>query len=86
MAQDAGFELFDLRWAQRYWRALASEISGIQGGEKLQAWAVNGTVGGVATALIEHFGLPGTAGAAAVALAVILLRAARAAEEEPQVQ
>jgi hypothetical protein len=84
IAQDAGFELFDRRWAQRYWRAVVSELTGIQASEKLQSWAVNATISGVATQLIDHFGLPGSAGAAAVALAVILLRAARGSVDEAE--
>src|SRR5690349_8126410 len=78
MAQDAGFEWFDTSWATRYWRKVASEVSGLKAADKVQSWAVNGTISGVATAIISHYALPAIAVSAAVALAIILVRAAKA--------
>jgi hypothetical protein len=82
MSQDAGFELFDRGWAQRYWKAVVSDITGLHGGDQIQSWAVGATIAGVADAIIATFGLPAVAVSGAVALAVILLRAARAAAHE----
>jgi hypothetical protein len=82
MAEDAGFELFDPEWARRYWKTLASDISGLQAGDKIQAWAVGATISGVAGSIITTFGLPAIAVSSAVALAIILVRAARSSSEE----
>jgi hypothetical protein len=78
MAQDAGFEWFDTSWATRYWRKVASEVSGLKAADKVQSWAANATISGVATAIIAHYALPAVAVSAAVALAIILVRAAKA--------
>lgn len=78
MGQDAGFELFDTTWATRYWRKVASEVSGLKAADKLQSWAVSATIAGVANAIIAHYALPAVAVSAAVALAIILVRAAKA--------
>jgi hypothetical protein len=78
MAQDAGFEWFDTSWATRYWRKVASEVSGLKAPDKVQSWAVNATISGVGTAIIAHYALPAVAVSAAVALAIILVRAAKA--------
>ena len=82
MSQDAGFELFDRAWAKRYWKAVLGDVTGLQGAEKLQGWAVDATIAGAANAIIVTFGLPAVAFSGAVALAVILLRAARASSRE----
>jgi hypothetical protein len=79
MAQDAGFELFDREWAKRYWKTVVGEISGAGTTSEIRAWAMGATVSGVAEALISTFGLPPTVLPAAVALAFILIRAARSA-------
>jgi len=83
MSQDAGFELFDRGWAKRYWKTVLSDVSGLEGTDKLQAWAVNASIAGVANAIIVTFGLPAVAFSGAVALAVILLRAARSSGDAP---
>lgn len=77
MAQDAGFELFDGAWARRYWRTLVGDVTGLQAGSKIESWAINATISGTATAIVTTFGLPAVGFSAAVALAVILIRAAR---------
>jgi hypothetical protein len=77
MAQDAGFELFDGAWAKRYWRTLVADISGLQAASKIESWAISATISGAATAIATTFGLPAVAFSAAVALAIILIRAAR---------
>jgi hypothetical protein len=79
MAQDAGFELFDTDWAKRYWRNVLSEISGIKASDKLLSWATGASIAGVANLLIAYYQLPAVAFSAAVALTVILVRAAKAA-------
>ena len=81
MSQDAGFELFDSGWAKRYWKTLAGDVSGLEGTDKLQSWAVNASIAGVANAIIVSFGLPAVAFSGAVALAIILVRAARSGGE-----
>ena len=78
MAQDAGFEWFDTTWATRYWRKVVSEVSGLKAADKVQSWAVSATISGVASAVIAHYALPAVAVSAAVALAIILVRAAKA--------
>ena len=78
MAQDAGFEWFDPSWATRYWRKVASDVSGLKAADKVQSWAVSATISGVANAIIAHYALPAVAVSAAVALAIILVRAAKA--------
>ena len=80
MSQDAGFELFDAQWAKRYWRNLAAEISGLKALDKVQSWAVGASISGVAKLIIDHYSLPAAAVSAAVALAVILIRAANTSE------
>jgi hypothetical protein len=82
MAQDAGFDLFDARWARRYWRTLVSDVSGLKLPDKVQSWAVSSTISGVASAIITTYGLPAVAASAAVALAVLLVRAARSEDED----
>jgi hypothetical protein len=77
MAQDAGFELFDRRWAQRYWRSLAHELGAGGGSEQLKSWAVDATIAGVANLIVVSLGVPAIALSSAVALAVILLRASK---------
>jgi hypothetical protein len=81
MAQDAGFELFDASWAKRYWRSIAAEITGIKASDKLLSWAVGATISGTASLLITYFGLPAVAFSSAVALAIIILRAAKNASK-----
>lgn len=78
MAQDAGFEWFDAKWAARYWRKVLAEISGLKVPDKVQSWAVGASISGVAQAIIAYYALPAVAVAAAVALAIILIRAAKA--------
>jgi hypothetical protein len=78
MAQDAGFELFNREWAKRYWKTLVADVSGLKGAEKVQNWAISATISGTAAAIVATFGVPAIGVSAAVALAVILLRAARA--------
>lgn len=78
MAQDAGFELFDREWATRYWRSIVSEVSGIKPLDKVQSWAVGATISQLAASIVAHYALPAVALSAAVALAVILIRAASA--------
>jgi hypothetical protein len=80
MAQDAGFDLFDVQWARRYWRTLAADVSGLKLPDQVQSWAVSSTISGVAAAIITTYGLPAVAVSAAVALAVLLVRAARSGE------
>jgi hypothetical protein len=77
MAQDAGFDLFDAQWARRYWRTLAADISDLRLPDKVQSWAVSSTISGIAAAIIGTYGLPAVAASAAVALAILLVRAAR---------
>lgn len=77
MAADAGFELFDGVWAKRYWRTLVADISGLKAASKIESWAISATISGAATAIVTTFGLPAVAFSAAVALAIILIRAAR---------
>jgi hypothetical protein len=80
MAQDAGFELFDREWAKRYARGILAEISGSKGlGDQVYSWAMGASIANIATLIVQQFGVPASALAAAVALAVILVRAARAA-------
>lgn len=81
IAQDAGFDFFDARWARRYWRTLASDVSGLHLQDKVQSWAVSSTISGIAGAIITTYGLPAVAASAAVALAVLLVRAARSENE-----
>ena len=81
MSQDAGFELFDRAWAQRYWKTIAKDISGAPAAE-VESWALNATIVTAANAIVVSFGLPAVALSGAVALAVLILRAARAAEHE----
>lgn len=83
MAQDAGFELFDRAWARRYWRAVLREARSNGDGGQLRMWAVGTTVAGLAELLVSTFGVPATAVSSAVALAIILTRAAKAVPEEP---
>lgn len=78
MAQGAGFEWFDSSWAARYWRNVLAEISGLKVPDKVQSWAVGASISGVAKAIIEYYSLPAVAVSAAVALAIILVRAAKA--------
>jgi hypothetical protein len=81
MAQDAGFELFDGQWAKRYWRNIAGEITSIKSLEQLYAWAVGAEVDAAAKLVVDHYALPPGALPAAVALAIILIRAARSSKE-----
>lgn len=82
MAQDAGFELFDGAWARRYWRSVVAEVAGIKALDKVSSWAVGASIGQLAALIVAHFALPPVALPAAVALAVVLLRAAKAASAE----
>jgi hypothetical protein len=80
MSQDAGFEWFDAGWAARYWRKIAAEISGLKAADKVQSWAIGASISGVAQAIIAFYGLPAVAVSASVALAIILVRAAKASD------
>lgn len=82
MAQDAGFELFDADWAKRYWRNIVTELTGKSTSDKLYSWAMGASITSVANLLVQHYKLPAVALSAAVALAVILLRAAKASKAE----
>lgn len=86
MAQDAGFELFDRRWAQRYWRSLAHEFGAGEGSEQVKSWAVDATIAGVANLIVTSLGVPAIALSSAVALAVILLRAAKSSAAPSDVE
>jgi hypothetical protein len=77
MAQDAGFELFDAAWARRYWRSVVAEVAGIDALNRVASWVVGASIGQLASLIAARFALPPPARPAAVALAVVLLRAAR---------
>jgi hypothetical protein len=79
MAQDAGFELFDPSWAKRYWRTVVGEITGIKSLEDIYSWAISTSIVSIADLLVAHYQIPPAALSASVALAIILVRAARAA-------
>ncbi|HJZ93967.1 MAG TPA: hypothetical protein VKE40_24040 [Gemmataceae bacterium] len=83
MAQDAGFELFDRAWAKRYWASVVSQVSGITTPDRLYNWAVGATIGAVAKAITTYYLLPAAAVPAAVALAIVLVRAAKASRKDP---
>lgn len=81
MAQDAGFELFDKGWAKRYWRSVMAQISGVGAMDRVYSWAVGVSIAEVAKLILQHYALPAVAMSAAVALAVVLVRAAKASRE-----
>jgi hypothetical protein len=76
MAQDAGFDLFDVSWARRYWKNVVAEISGINVSDELYAWAIGESISHVAELVMTQYHLPAGALPAAVAFAIILTRAA----------
>lgn len=82
MAQDAGFELFDQGWAKRYWRSVMAQISGIGAMDRVYSWAVGVSIAEVAKLILQHYTLPAVTMSAAVALAVMLVRAAKASRED----
>lgn len=86
MAQDAGFELFDTNWAERYWRNIVAEISGLKLTDALAKWAIGGSIAGIANMIISHYALPAVALTGAVALAIILVRAAKRSSDTPEAQ
>jgi hypothetical protein len=84
MAQDAGFELFGRDWANRYWRNVISQVSGIHAMDRVYSWAVGASISEVAKLIIQHYSLPAVAATSAVALAILLLRAARQQSNNPK--
>ena len=82
LAEDAGFEPFSSDWISRYWRSLGSQISGKPIDQTLD-WALKATAVQVSTALVVHFGISVVAYPAAIALAILLLRAAKDANKQP---
>ncbi len=82
MSQDAGFELFDVSWARRYWRNIIAEIKGINLADVAYSWVINASIENVAQLLIDYYNLPTAAFSAAVALAIIIIRAASASQQE----
>ena len=82
MAQDAGFELFDRAWARRYWRAVVRQVAPDDLLDSAKQWGVEATVVGMANLLVTELGLPTVAVPAAVALSVIVIRAARQAAQD----
>jgi hypothetical protein len=76
IAQDAGFELFDAAWAKRYWRSIVTDITGIKVVDEIYSWAIGASIAEAANLVVATYALPPVALPAAVALAVILVRAA----------
>jgi hypothetical protein len=50
----------------------------LKGIDKVQNWAVGASISGIAKLIVDHYALPPVAISAAVALAIILVRAAKA--------
>jgi len=75
-AEDSGFEPFSADWIRRYCKSLLSEISG-KPLDKALEWALAATAMDVSAALVSHFGIVAAAHPAVIALAILLLRAAR---------
>ena len=67
---------------KRYWRNIVAEISGNSASDKLYSWAMGVSIASAANLVVQHYHLPAAALSSAVALAVILLRAARASKAE----
>jgi hypothetical protein len=80
MAQDAGFELFDSDWAKRYWRSVVAQITGIKLADEVRSWAIGASIDQLVELIVEHYSLPPGALPAAVALAIILLKATKASK------
>lgn len=79
LAEDAGYEPFSQSWIKRYWRNLLAEISG-KPIDILYEWALTASATSVATLLVQHFSLDVATYSAAIALAILLLRAAAASK------
>lgn len=75
-AEDAGFAPFSRDWVKRYWKSLLSQVSG-KPLDMVLEWALAATAAQVSAALVAAFGISVVSYPAAIALAVLLIRAAR---------
>lgn len=76
-AEDAAHEPFGPGWIKRFGTSLLSNISG-KPLDKALEWAVTVSALGVAQAIVESYGISVISYPAAIALAILLLRAASA--------
>ncbi|WP_047495402.1 hypothetical protein [Terriglobus sp. TAA 43] len=81
LAIDAGYEPFSKDWMNSYWRSLLIQISG-KPVDKIFEWALKTGAASIAALLLQRFGLDLAEYSAAIALAILLLRAASAANKE----
>ena len=80
-AEDAQFSPFSGDWFRRYARSLAKEVSGKPLDQALK-WALAGTAVQVSATLVERYGITAASYPAAVALAILLIRAAQNIEKD----
>ena len=79
-AEDAGYEPFSADWIKRYSKSLLAEV-GDKPFDMVLEWALTASAAQIATALVVHFGIALTSYPAAIALALLLIRAATKARD-----
>jgi hypothetical protein len=77
LSQELGLDLFQPEWIRRYGKRILAEVSG-QPVDLAFKWALGLTALQVAEYLSKHLNLSVAAWSSAIALAILLLRAARA--------
>lgn len=84
LASDAAFDLYGPEWLNRYWKRFIIEVKASTNDDAALKWAVNATAAGLSVMLTKHFNLPDVAIPASVALALLLIRAAKRKESKPK--
>jgi hypothetical protein len=76
LSQELGLDLFQPEWIKRYGKRILAEVSGLPVDEAFK-WALSLSAVQLADHLSKHFNLSLAAWSSAIALAILLLRAAR---------
>jgi hypothetical protein len=74
-SEDTGYEPFGEGWLKRYFKSILSDVSNKATDDAL-SWALGASLYEVAVKLIDHYSLGATEYPAAIALAILLVRAA----------
>ena len=77
LSAESSFDLFGKEWVARYWKRLVMEVQTGLTSDGALKWAVSATVAELSTLISTYFGVSDAAFPACVALAILIIRAAK---------
>ena len=77
ISAEPGFSLMSAEWIQRYWKTIVGTLKPALTDDKILKWSMETSAAGLSVMISQHFGLPEPSTPAAIALAVLILRAAK---------